>query len=188
MAFGGTLICLVLVGCAMQAQAPVTSSDIGRVVMSETGSAQPPSKKSGRDILATSAAFATPTGRISCRANASGVRCEPTQKPIWTLERPRNCQAPHPTALRLSAAGVEIDCSTDSAIGAARLGTELTAWWRAGHDPQIRVSGVPQAALGYGSTIQVGGYVCTALQVGVACRDSRGEHGFEMSAESVRLR
>lgn len=182
MAFGGTAICLILAGCAAGSQTPGLPSEPSPVVIPAT---TPSAEQSGRTIAAASAAWATPTGRISCRADATSVRCEPTQTPAWTLDPPASCTVPTPRALRLTEAGVQIDCSGGSTIGDARIGTGLTAWWQEGVDPQIRLAGVPQAALGYGSTIQVGAYVCTALQVGVSCADTRTGHGFEISTESV---
>lgn len=185
LAFGGALICLGLAGCVAGAPAPTAPSTATTAAPIPGSEGRPESSRTGRSIVATSAAWTTPTGRISCRSDATSVRCEPTTTPTWSLDPPANCRVKHPTALRLTESGVDIDCSDDSTVGAARLGTGLTAWWRAGQDPQIRVEGVPQAALGYGSTIQVGAYVCTSLQVGITCADTRSGHGFELSTESV---
>lgn len=182
LAFGGALVCLAFTGCSA-GTVPTGQSDVPPAA---SGADATPERTS-RTITATSAAWVTPTGGVSCRGDATSIRCEPTASPSWTLDKPAGCTAEQPTALRLREAGVDVDCSTQSTIGAARLGTGLTSWWTEGRDPQIRVGDVPQAALGYGSTIQIGSYVCTTLQVGVACADTRTGHGFEMSMESVTV-
>lgn len=144
------------------------------------------------DVTGRDAAFATPSGNITCSSGRGDgpqafVRCD-VQTMSWPPPRkPADCDNDWGIAVTLEVRAA-FACVGDTVGGLANLGEPgATSWFHPGVDPVATTVLDPSAGLGYGSTMISGRLRCTSERQGLTCRNTRTGAGFFLSRERYRL-
>lgn len=107
------------------------------------------------------ASFQSPSGNIGCRMDASGARCDISEKIYEPPYRPSTCDLDWGNSLEVTSGPGEVICAGDTV-----------------KDPSAPV-------LEFGQTSTIGSISCTSSQEGVACENLDTGHGFTISRESI---